>query len=307
MRGWIWVALGGGTVLILSLTVTIWIWSANSDTEEIRPSGSQIGQSTSTNGSAISKEHQPVYTKPQVLNNAVSVQPATSSSPDYWMIIALVAMAFAISVSTMISFYLYHWRKILLSQPHLAVPEQVGDWLRNLAQHVNLLTNTISSSSESVEHLSQKTRDEVSTLSETFMTMQQALDERDREIQRLKRGYDGEIFRKFVVRFIRVDQAAQDMQQMGLFNKDGMYQIRRLLGDAFSECGVESFEPDIGSDYRHAFGVAEHPKTTTAENSDDDFNIVEILESGYMIRSTETSEVVVPAKVRIYRSQNGET
>ena len=42
---------------------------------------------------------------------------------------------------------------------------------------------------------------------ESFTVLQTTLDSRDKEIQRLKKGYDSEIFRKFLGRFIRVDKA----------------------------------------------------------------------------------------------------
>ena len=64
------------------------------------------------------------------------------------------------------------------------------------------------------------------------MTLQKALDERDAEIRRLKTGYDVHIFQKFIVRFIRVDQAIEDFIGMDKFDKDGFEQIRKLLEDA---------------------------------------------------------------------------
>ena len=216
---------------------------------------------------------------------------------------ALAAMAVALVISSAISFYLYRWRKILLSNPHMVVPEQLGEWTAALTKHVHRLTEAVSASLNETTRRGQQTERGISDLSETFMTMQQALDEREQEIQRLKRGYDSEIFRKFVTRFIRVDQAVEDFQRSGSADEDGLDQIRRLLEDAFAECNVECFHPELGSDYREANGVAEQPKTAVAERAEDDFKIAEILESGYWIRSPESSEVIKPAKVRIYRYQ----
>jgi len=224
---------------------------------------------------------------------------------NHWIIVALVTLAIALLISISISFYLYRWRKILLSEPHMLVPEELGSWLSKLSHHVNGLTRTITSSAESVEGQSRATHQGVAELSETFMTMQQALDEREREIQRLKRGYDSEIFRKFVSRFIRVDQAVEDFQRSGSANEIGLEQIRRLLEDAFAECNVECFRPEISDDYRKAFGVADNPKSVKSNQPEEDFKIAEVLESGYLIRSGKNREIIVPAKVRIFRFQNG--
>ena len=132
------------------------------------------------------------------------------------------------------------------------------------------------------------------------MTLQGALDERENEIRRLKRGYDREIFRKFVTRFIRVDQTVEDFQRAGLADENGLDQLRRLLGDAFAECSVERFRPEIGGDYRQEFRVADNPKKATAKNPEDEFRIIEVLESGYLIRNTEGNEILIPAKVKIF-------
>jgi uncharacterized protein YukE len=227
---------------------------------------------------------------------------ATSTEPvSQWMPMTLTAMALALLVSTAISFYLYRWRKILLNQTHLVVPEQFGQWTLQLARDVNELSRALAASNKLVAQQSRDTHRDVSNLSETFMTMQQALDEREREIQRLKRGYDAHVFRKFVSRFIRVDQAVEDFQKAGSADANGLDQIRRLLEDAFAECDVERFQPEVGDDYREAFGVADQPKTIEGENLDDAFKIAGVLESGYLIRSADSCEVVIPAKVTIYK------
>ena len=60
------------------------------------------------------------------------------------------------------------------------------------------------------------------------------------------------------------------------------------------------------SRYREADGIADKPKTVKADSPEDAFKIAEVLESGYLIRSAEGAEVIIPAKVRIYIFQEGE-
>lgn len=245
-----------------------------------------------------------------------NVRPPSSSSQDIqtdkaisepvssggWIMAALIALSVTTLISTAISFYLYRWRKILLREPQLelVVPEKFSGWVNGINARIEKLIDAFGKGVNYVTQQSQHTNENVSNLVETFMTLQQALDERDKEIRRLKRGYDAEIFRKFVSRFIRVDQVVEDLQRAKGADANDLENIRRLLEDAFSECGVESYQPDIGSDYRKADGVAENPKSVQAENPEDAFKIVEILESGYQLRTSEGSEVIIPAKVKIF-------
>lgn len=224
----------------------------------------------------------------------------TATATNTWMTLAIVAMALATMVSVAVSFYLYRWRKILLSDPKMLVPEKLGGWLNDLGVNAGKLADSINLGVTQISQQSLETNQNVSNLVETSMTLQEALDQRDTEIRRLKRGYDAEIFRKFISRFIRVDQAAEDFQRAGRVDESSLEQIRRLLEDAFAECGVESFAPAVGSDYRTATGVADSPKTVKAEKPEDEFKIAEVLESGYLIRGPEDHEVIVPAKVKIY-------
>lgn len=132
-------------------------------------------------------------------------------------------------------------------------------------------------------------------------TLRNALDERDQEIKRLQRGHDNAVFRKFVTRFIRVDQAIQYFLKNAEGSVDHLESIHSLMEDALRECDVQQFYPKIGSDYRSAFGVAEHPKILTTSVREDDCRIAEILEPGYFMQSAKEKEALIPAHVAIYR------
>lgn len=240
----------------------------------------------------------PIPSSQDIQTEKATLEPSSSGG---WIIAALLALSVTTLISTAISFYLYRWRKILLSEPHfhLVVPEQFGEWVNTVDARIKKLTDSFNNGVEHVTQQSQHTNENVSNLVETFMTLQRALDERDNEIRRLKRGYDAEIFRKFVSRFIRVDQVVEDLQKAEGADANDLNHIRRLLEDAFAECGVESFQPDVGSDYRKADGVADNPKSVKVENPEDAFKIIEVLESGYQLRTSEGSEVIIPAKVKI--------
>jgi len=223
-----------------------------------------------------------------------------------WLFFSLSVMAIVTLTAVAISFYLYRWRRILLNNPHLVVPEELGGWLNNLSKNIDDLSKYIDSGIRHIDHQGQETHQSVKDLSETFMTMQRALDEREEEIRRLKRGHDAHIYRKFVYRFIGVDQAVEDFYRDGGADQAGLEQIRRLFEDAFAECGVECFKPEIGEDYREADGIADKPKTVKSDRPEDAFKVAEVLENGYLIRGAEGAEVIIPARVKIYTFQEEE-
>lgn len=247
----------------------------------------------------------PTSEPPPLLSVEGGAQTTLSSDPQWWLSISLSVMAIVTLISVATSFYLYRWRRILIKSNYLVVPEQLGVWVNDITKHMNGVIQIVDAGVKSVDHQSKEAKQGISELSETFMTLQSVLDEREAEIKRLKQGYDAHIFKNFVLRFIRVDQAVEDFQRAGGADQNGLEQIRQLLSDAFAECGVETFAPDIGEDYRHAHGVADNPKRLNADNPKDDFKIAEILESGYLIRSSGNADVIVPARVKIFAYQQG--
>jgi hypothetical protein len=115
---------------------------------------------------------------------------------------------------------------------------------------------------KSLSRESVRTSEGVSSLIETFMTLQKAIDERDADIKRLKGGYDAEIFRRFANRFIRVDQMIEVYLNSNPEGSEALGQLKRVMEDALDECGIESFQPNIGDDSRRAEGIADNPKST---------------------------------------------
>ena len=223
---------------------------------------------------------------------------------EVWLYIIIIILGLALSASIAITFYLYKWRKILLSKPHYLLPEDQGKHLNQLNSCITRLSQSIEQNTTSAAQKTDQISVEVSNLLETFMTMQTVLDQRDKEIQRLKRGYDAEIFRKFIGRFLRIDNAINDFKATEEIDlQESLNQIQSLLHDALAECNVECFQPDLETDYRSAFGVADSPRKEQTDDPNKNFMISEIVESGYYIRGNEGREIVKPAKVKIYTFQ----
>ena len=214
--------------------------------------------------------------------------------------VAIVAMAFTTLISVATAFYLYWWRHVLLAKPHLLVPEKWGKYLEEVGRHVAEISQSFGQGVGKLAEATSENSDRISNMIETFMTFQNALDERDAEILRLKRGYDAEVFRKFLYRFVRVNQSIDDFLREGATDPKQMQQIGQLLNDALDECCVEIFQPDVGTDYRTAEGVADNPKTLKAERPEDAFMIAEVTEVGYRLRGGEGYQIIVPAKVTIF-------
>ena len=233
------------------------------------------------------------------LNATVESSSSSSSTVDLFVVIIILSITTLFSVA--ISFYLYRWRKILLSNKGMVVPEQWSKNIQELGNHISNLSDAVSNNLKIVANETKINSEKSSNMINTYMELQQALDEKDKEIKRLKNGYDAEIFKRFILRFARIDQAIEDYLEDDKEN-NFLNQFKRMFEDAFDECGVSRFSPSIGEDYRKANGVADTPKIEKTEELDKDFIISEIIETGYQLNmGNDGYKILIPSKVRIYK------
>ena len=141
-----------------------------------------------------------------------------------------------------------------------------------------------------------------------FTVLQTALNARDKEIQRLKKGYDSAIYRKYLKRFIRTYDALSDEMEAAKSEDNNQHyktlkEIREVLMDAFDECGVSSFSPKIGASIKNAFGVDENFLTTPAKNKEEEYTIANVIESGFKIQTPTGEDCIKKAKVTLYTPQ----
>ena len=225
-----------------------------------------------------------------------------------WMIVAFAVLSLTMLVAARISYYLYRWRELLADGPErwVALSEKLGGYMESLGDNV---TNLKGGAGDHLHRLHERTEqlsEQVGNMVKTFMTLRKAVDVRDDEITSLKLGYDAQIFGRFLRRFVRVDRAVQGFLGDEGREAESLMLAKDLLKDALDECGVEPFEPGVGEDYR-AMGdqVADNPKEIPTTDPDQDFQVAEIVERGYRLRGADDSwQIVVPAKVRIYKYQN---
>jgi molecular chaperone GrpE (heat shock protein) len=238
------------------------------------------------------------------VEGGVVEKPSTEVNNNEYQLITIsiyaIATSLALILSVLLSIHLYRWRKISLSKPDTLVPKE---WEKVLNQ-VSLTVKQNQLQSIDARSKSQYLHEEVYKNSEktleAFMSLHKAMDEKDKEIERLKQGYDSYIYKKFLKRFLKTYIAAKDMLEEDPTNAS-LKETQDMLSDALQECDVEEFEPRIGDDVRHAKGIADGPRIIDTADLAKDFAIAEIIDHGYWVRGDTTTLVILEAKVKIYR------
>lgn len=217
-----------------------------------------------------------------------------------WVPLMLGTLSLASLIASLMAFALYRARHDVSITPRPFVPTDGENVLIGIGEQVANLTDSLARGIGDSTRMTSENSDKLAHMLDTFTTLRTALDEKDDEIRRFKKGYDAEIFRRFLSRFIRVDQATRDFIAVGKVSDDQLRHLQRLLEDAFDECGIESFQPTVGDDYRTAPGIADNPKATPSKNPADAFKIAEVIEVGYRLRNGKGYEIIKPARVKIF-------
>ncbi len=213
----------------------------------------------------------------------------------------LLILSSVILLLVFLNFYLYRWRKRVVGDKQIVVPEEFWREFTKLQKAIKLSTGIVASSNETIEYTNNQSEERSKDLMSAFLELQTAINERDAEIKRLKEGYDNKVFKNFLLRFVRVDLMLGEYLSEERVDKKSLEDVKEILEDALDECDVEVFEPNVGEILQETEGVADQPKVIVSESPNDEFKIVEILEPGYRMRLPDDSfEYIKKSKVSVY-------
>lgn len=208
-------------------------------------------------------------------------------------------------LSVALALWLAYSRTVLLRDGPALVPSEWGGIVEGAAKESYRAAHVLDHQTVLLRASAQSQEEKFDKLMESFLTMQSALDVRDQEISRFKKGYDAKVFKRFLGRFLRVHRALAEMSaeaKTAAEKKNSNYALR-LMSDALEECGLEEFQPELGHDYRELGDrVADDPETRPSSDPAQDFTIAEVIQPGFLIEGEGDEEIVVRAKVAIFRN-----
>jgi len=208
------------------------------------------------------------------------------------------------SGSLVIVYWMYYVKTLYLKDGPALVPEKWGRYIYELS---NIITKSDASINNSMEFISKNTQKQYEineSLMKSFLTLQSAIDLRDKEIERLRNGYDTKIYKRFLNKFIKLSQSINEIQDesKGTEQEKNYKFLSRSISVALEDCGVETFIPEINSDYREAGPeVADNPVEIISKDINNDFLIASVESPGYVIDTDAGKQVITQAKVVIYK------
>ena len=229
-----------------------------------------------------------------------------------WLLFTLSLSLLLTGVSLIITFYLYRWRKDIISTGAM-VPEEWAGFLKKVVESSNqvageqlkILDDHVRLSSQSQGYIADISR-HLSDVQKTMLAMQGALDVRDTEIMRHREGYDTAILAKYLSKLIDIMLKAEKLSTKEDVGKKDMNNISLMILDLLEDGGVEPFVPQVHVDFTELGDAIDlHKSHIETNNPDMHGKIAEVIANGFRMVSGEHSRVLKSSVVQIYTSKTG--
>lgn len=210
---------------------------------------------------------------------------------------ALVALG-ALALMLVLLF-LHKRRALLLESPHLVTPENFRAWTRNIERTIGSGQAEVSGMRAVAAETHDRLFLQFDELQNTFLTLRQALDNRDQQLRRAEDGWELQVFKRFLMRFARIDAMlnegeASDSQVL-------LSHVRAMLDDALAECGVQKIHPKLGVDFRSEHVIGDQPALDRTADLSLHYTVKRVISPAY-VADTPSGQplVIVPARVEIF-------
>jgi hypothetical protein len=209
------------------------------------------------------------------------------------------------AISSITSLYLYWWRRKLTDGERMLAPENLLDALHQMHADDKEAVNSLHSLRQSISDSKESTSDSISVLRKTFLTFRDGVHQRDAEIKKFQDGYDVVILRKYLKRFLLVEDAILSTGREFPDSTEALNKVQKSLERALDECDIERFKPLIGelaSDLGPS--VTDDPEYVTSVSEDQSpGTIARVDKDGVRVRIRDDEWAVIrPAKIVVYQA-----
>lgn len=233
----------------------------------------------------------------------------------FYLLITLVIIALLLFISVFMNYLLLKWRSRYKNQL-ITFPENLLDQFSSLDSkftnisrgiksefddYTSKLKQTVTFNQDVNRNISQK----FDQLIESFSVIQTELNVKDKEIDRLKRGYDLQLLKKFLLKVIKIEGICEVMmadQSLSEETKNEVDFIYGSLGDILEDAGIKKYSIEKGISTKSSeFGIPPSSSWIKIFTKDQEkfFTVQNTIKEGYFIDS-EIKEVLKYPQIEVF-------
>ena len=280
---------------------------------------SQAGKGFESDGSEVNlglndeKRKNNQIDKPKVQSEQIAKTNGDLFLTTSTVLIGMLIVLFFISLVT--NYTLLKWRSRSKNQL-ISFPENLQDQFESLSKEFNDIKSSVHSNfgnyTENLKkqinlhhEVAKNVTKKYDEIFESFSVLQKSLNQKDDEIERLKKGYDLQILKKYVIKLLRVadtcDAIENDPKVSDETKKETTF-ISESLNDLLEDLGIEKYSIKIGvSTKSEVFGLppANEWVKVKADKEEQLSKVKKTIKEGYFINA-EIKEVIKYPKIEVY-------
>ena len=246
-------------------------------------------------------------------------EPQSASGSQQWFVALAVIAFLALLVSIFLNVMLLKWRRSVEVGTEAIIPSNLlGIVEGHSSQQVKKMSGLINQQASFMKELekvlndvfsrfltdSGETKSSVLEMLQSFSSLQNALKENDKEIDRLRQGYDYEVYKRFIGRFIRlqtyIGEEIDDISRGEGEALQSLKEMHEVVQEALANAGLVAYTPEVGEGVQESDGLDENYKLRPADQPEQILTIAEVIEPGWYLNTPDGIKYVKKARVAVY-------
>lgn len=248
---------------------------------------------------------------------------ADSATP--WFLITLLTLSTGANGCIAAFIFLYNRKRLeLLKDKKFVEPETLQQTLQSFVSSVNKIGkeleqikvinhNTVAqivqqtqSVLKEIEIQSKGHGEGIDKMMDTFLTLNNKIDEKDAEIKRYKEGYDTENIKASLAGYIKVRDRIKSYVDNEKTSLQDLDKLLIIVESAIDNLGASEIEIEIGDKFfdDKYVGLIDNPEVIETDDLEKDGTIASVVRKGYEIKGQERNTTIRNAKVTIYKNKH---
>jgi len=176
----------------------------------------------------------------------------------------------------------------------------VNEDLSNLSKALNRNLKHFSSEVEDVLKEIKILKSEFLSLKDTFLTLNNALTQKEIELEKFKKGNEKTVIKNYLNSLIDIKELIHGINTVE--SEKELSKTLKYIEHLCTEYGIEEIVPKVGIDFRGQKGVSPYSETIPTEDESRNGEVVEVLKHGYRLVYNDNSiEDLQPAVAKVLK------
>lgn len=233
---------------------------------------------------------------------------AREARTNAWVIVVLGIGGISTLIALIATIYVFRWRMIRIGEAAGLAPDSWARVIEAQGEAIKALEIRLAKIDDLQRQVAQFVAEKVNEVEESSARLVSRIEDRDREIQRYKDGYDTQVLKHHALELVRLVESIEETLLVPGASDEVVESIYAALLETLRGYGVESYSPPDGQDIRELGKLISNKLVREpTDNEALNYRIMRVMKPAWIFGtasgddSVEASRILSQADVVIYR------